>query len=204
MGRGARVGEDATGGVRRIAPLDDGKDRLGAGVFPARIVDGHEVVVAPHAEAVEDLPGLLEQRMTRVRGWQRDDLDPVAVAPAALLLADRTWVRQPPSTSSLALGLGIGRAPRAEVVGSPIAQPALRVAGLGSTPFRVALAIAALPFAGSAPTGLGIVAVGIPRLVDAETDDRAEGAVAGRAVVRRHVPSSQGDLAQPGREETVA
>ena len=50
-----------------IAPLDEGEDDLRAGVLPARIADGDEVRVTADAQAVQDLPCLVEQGMVGVR-----------------------------------------------------------------------------------------------------------------------------------------
>ena len=59
-------GHHLTGSLYRIAPFDQGKDDLRAGVLPSRIADRCEVRITSDAHAVEHLPGLIEQMMVRV------------------------------------------------------------------------------------------------------------------------------------------
>ncbi len=185
-GEGPLGREGGPDGRLRITALDERQHGLRAGVLPARIADGREVVVAPDADLAQDLPGPLEQGVMRVRGRQRGRLRRPARRSPPSLGEEPVGVGRSPTKAACPLSGGVGFPPGPEVIGRPLAEPALRLPDLVAPALAVAGPIAGLALAGSAPRRVGIVAATCPGLVDAEGETIREGPTAGRAGFGRH------------------
>jgi hypothetical protein len=123
-------------------------------------VDRDEVRVTPDSEPVEHLPRSVEQRMVRVRRWQRDLLC-LPPSPAPPLLRNHQFrVRGAPTPLALAFAVRVGLTPRPEVVGRTPAKALVRLADLLTTTVPVAGPVARLALPGAATACVGVVTAG--------------------------------------------
>ncbi len=172
---------DLARSLLRVAPLDEGKDDLRAGVLPARIADGNEVRVTADAQAVQHVPGLVEQGMVGMRWRQGHLIDPHAGPPPTPLREQRLPVREAPPLSALALAVRVSCAPGAEVVRGTKPQATVGLAHLLAATLRVSRPVTGFALAGPTTTGVGVVTEAGPRLMDAQTKAVGELTSAGLA-----------------------
>ena len=179
-------GHDLAGSLIRVAPLDEGEDDFRAGVLPARIADGNEVSITADAQAVQHVPGLVEQGMVGM-GWRQGHLlGHLAFPPPTPLCEQRFPVREAPPLSALALAVNVSCAPGAEVVRGTKPQATVGLAHLLATTLRVSRPVTGFALAGPPTTGVGVVTRAGPRLMDAQTKAVGELTSAGLASLFRH------------------
>ncbi len=169
-----------------IATLEQRQDDLGTDVLPPSIMDRYEVVIAPDAQPMEDVPRRIEQRVLRMRRRDRGDVDASSFAIAPALLAKEAWVAEPPASPTLALAVGVGLAPVPKVGRLPSQEPPSGGPDLGATALGVTVPIARLALARATPLGIWVVARRRAGLMDSESKTTGEGPTAGRARFSRH------------------
>jgi hypothetical protein len=179
-------GHDLASSVHRIAPLDEGEDHLRAGILPARIADRDQVRITADAQSVQHLPGLVEQRMMRVRRRKGYLLGLLARPPPAPLSEQQLRVREAPALSALALALGVCCAPGAEIFRVTKPQATVCLAHLLPTTLGVSGPVAGLALSGAAATGVGIVTSARPGLMDSQADSVGELTSAAGTALSRH------------------